>query len=751
METNSQLIKKIKEGGYNNVYPIAYIDGIIDKESNEKLSDILIRYNNIMVPWQGDVASTRNRVPSLMRRQGIVITYITDLSEIVTEVYKGTVEDIKNNWADNINWELVPDLKFVQDNASKLPDGTITPEKLSPALQELISQSGSIVNMPDDEDLEQKDMVLKFKDRPYNSELASGKGYKILRKNWTEVGTKTINLLTQDVFNQSNTIYEIRYDFDLNGAEITIPEDCVLDFQGGSLNNGKIVGNRTSIQSFLFNIFGLDIEFAGNWNLREVPIEWFGGGVNSTASINSDAIDKAITLLSQYGGTIKFNGHIRISRSIDLRSHNGICLEGTYTNLVNPAQTWNTIIIKNGNFDAVILGSWCSMRNISVSSIAQNDTSDGIWVIGFGCILENVGVNDQGGNGIKVGNKATGEDRSADCCTFYSVKSIHNEGWGLYISDEQITNDSPYTADTNACSFYGIDIRDNTLGGIFIDKCIDNHFYSPTVHVNGNRSVDPILADIVIGSKANGHHFYSPYCESSHATYGIYLHKGSNMNRVIGVRAAAGNNSIYDANEEDNWQAQGYNHITYNYKNWRGDYIPSFTNFKRLNIVNPNYVVGPCSLSLSDTGDLSLSAKSISIKHPSATSSAKFEQGSDGMVTPPAFTSLAIMGEQAYHGIRIKNDMINNIKVRAYCATRAVDIPANSTLEVITTTNLNDQCYGYIISNPGDGPLPSGISYYTRQEKAGEIKFYFVNSTTNSVHIPQTRWNVLFLGTIILV
>ena len=196
METNSQLIKKIKEGGYNNVYPIAYNDGIIDKESNEKLSDILIRYNNIMVPWQGDVASTRNRVPSLMRRQGIVITYITDLSEIVTEVYKGTVEDIKNNWVDNINWELVPDLKFVQDNASKLPDGTITPEKLSPALQELISQSGSVVNMPDDEDLEQKDMVLKFKDRPYNSELASGKGYKILRKNWTNVGTKTINLLT---------------------------------------------------------------------------------------------------------------------------------------------------------------------------------------------------------------------------------------------------------------------------------------------------------------------------------------------------------------------------------------------------------------------------------------------------------------------------------------------------------------------------------------------------------------------------
>lgn len=301
METNSQLIKKIKEGGYNNVYPIAYIDGIIDKESNEKLSDILIRYNNIMVPWQGDVASTRNRVPSLMRRQGIVITYITDLSEIVTEVYKGTVEDIKNNWADNINWELVPDLKFVQDNASKLPDGTITPEKLSPALQELISQSGSIVNMPDDEDLEQKDMVLKFKDRPYNSELANGNGYKILRKNWTNVGTKTINLLTQDVFNQSNTIYEIRYDFDLGGETITLPNNCTLKFEGGSLKNGNIIFNKTYLEG---NVKLLEGNYSGFIINNRVSVEWFGMERGSNADYSS-LLQKIVDFASTDGNSFE--------------------------------------------------------------------------------------------------------------------------------------------------------------------------------------------------------------------------------------------------------------------------------------------------------------------------------------------------------------------------------------------------------------------------------------------------------------
>lgn len=380
METNSQLIKKIKEGGYNNVYPIAYIDGIIDKESNEKLSDILIRYNNIMVPWQGDVASTRNRVPSLMRRQGIVITYITDLSEIVTEVYKGTVEDIKNNWTDNINWELVPDLKFVQDNASKLPDGTITPEKLSPALQELISQSGSVVNMPDDEDLEQKDMVLKFKDRPYNPELASSNGYKILRKNWTNVGTKTINLLTQDVLNQSNTIYEIRYDFDLNGEEITVPKDCILDFKGGSFSNGTIVGNGTSIKANNTVIFN-SIKIQGLWNVTNIYSSWFRDIYSNNVLKELFNLSNADILNNIYIN----NGEYTVSA---IESDNNILKVKSNTNLYIEGH----IILEPNNLDS------CSIISII--------KAENVFIVGSGTITgdkdSHLGATGEGGDGINI-------------------------------------------------------------------------------------------------------------------------------------------------------------------------------------------------------------------------------------------------------------------------------------------------------------------------------------------------------------
>ena len=44
---------------------------------------------------------------------------------------------------------------------------------------------------------------------------------------------------------QPNTIYEIQSTFDLQGATVNIPERCVLLFNGGSLKNGRIVGNET--------------------------------------------------------------------------------------------------------------------------------------------------------------------------------------------------------------------------------------------------------------------------------------------------------------------------------------------------------------------------------------------------------------------------------------------------------------------------------------------------------------------------
>lgn len=240
---NSQLIKKnIVAGGYTKVYPLTYIQGVADGVTGTALSSILQSFNHIYLDYEGSARNTRTSLPEDYRRQGIWITY-NNGSEVVTEIYKGAASDLSNDvlFGEDINWERVPDLKYVQSNASKIPDGAILPDMLSPALWELLGSNNIITNLPDEEDLTQECNVLSFKDRVYDSEV--GKGYKILRKNWVT----GVNVLSPDELSLEHTIYEIRYDFDLQGQTVTLPEGCVLLFKGGTLNNGTIVCSHTNI------------------------------------------------------------------------------------------------------------------------------------------------------------------------------------------------------------------------------------------------------------------------------------------------------------------------------------------------------------------------------------------------------------------------------------------------------------------------------------------------------------------------
>lgn len=299
---NSQLIKRNHiAGGYTKVYPIAYIQGITDGVTGEHLTDILQSFNHIYLPYEGSAKDTRTSLPDNYRRQGIWITYNSGDS-IITEIYKGTADDLHNDvlFGEDVNWERVPDLRYVQSNASKIPDGAILPEMLSPAILQLLSNGNTIYNVVDDEDLESNECnVIKFKDRVYNKELASGKGYKILRKNW--VNGK--NILTQDMIKDDNTIYEIRYDFDLNNNTIDIPANCILKFNGGSLSNGEITCSKENIRinADIYQIF-YNIKISASLK-QDCYFDWFGAKGDGKTD-DSDIIKSIFTDIL-IGGTVR--------------------------------------------------------------------------------------------------------------------------------------------------------------------------------------------------------------------------------------------------------------------------------------------------------------------------------------------------------------------------------------------------------------------------------------------------------------
>lgn len=210
--------------------------------------------------------------------------------------------------------------------------------------------SGNVTNNPDEEDITTEGdtpqtQVLKLKDRAYDSLNASGKGYKILRKNWQPINGERKNVLTQEMINEPNTIYEIRYDFDLNGKTINIRNNAQLLFYGGMLSNGTIVfeGNIQLISEY--QCFGVDVNIASRQIYKSAGVSkikaiWFGAKadchkykLDEESTDNYMYLQKAIDIANQLRAPLILErGCYRISQSLNVPSNSIIIGEASAYN-----------------------------------------------------------------------------------------------------------------------------------------------------------------------------------------------------------------------------------------------------------------------------------------------------------------------------------------------------------------------------------------------------------------------------------
>ena len=158
-------------------------------------------------------------IPVNVRKLGLAITFRNENGNWVVYQFKGTSVfqwDNLSYWS-NIVQEALDDLSFA----------------------------------PDEEDLTRVRVrgknLIKFKDKEYRPEDFSGMGRIILRKNMVcpeslhiDDEDHFVNLLTQQMVRNHNTVYIVQYDFDLDGGALVMPINSVLWFQGGSINNGTL-------------------------------------------------------------------------------------------------------------------------------------------------------------------------------------------------------------------------------------------------------------------------------------------------------------------------------------------------------------------------------------------------------------------------------------------------------------------------------------------------------------------------------
>lgn len=159
----------------------------------------------------------------------------------------------------------------------------------------------------DEDDLTIDAGKAKFTDREYIESSNSGMGYKILRR---KIQGDIVNILTQEDFDSENTIYEIRYKFDLNHCVLTIPKGCTLQFDGGTISNGSLFGNFTKIIADSSTvIFGQQIHIEGSWDIADIYDEWFWFDTDPSY-ISNDTIKNILALSNDsINNTIHFDAN----------------------------------------------------------------------------------------------------------------------------------------------------------------------------------------------------------------------------------------------------------------------------------------------------------------------------------------------------------------------------------------------------------------------------------------------------------
>lgn len=86
------------------------------------------------------------------------------------------------------------------------------------------------------------------------------------------------NLSFSEQVVSANTIYLIQDNFNLD-KDVTIPADCILRFEGGSINDDGthiLTGQNTVIKAEKGKIFNTNITLAGTWNVDKFDVRWFG-------------------------------------------------------------------------------------------------------------------------------------------------------------------------------------------------------------------------------------------------------------------------------------------------------------------------------------------------------------------------------------------------------------------------------------------------------------------------------------------
>lgn len=195
-------------------------------------------------------------------------------------------------------------------------------------------------------------------------------GYNTLRKEQHVILNPKLSLYDQ--INKPNVIYEVRYDFDLEGKELTIPKGCILVFKGGCLYNGLVVGEKMpSNEIYKPENFGAGMAEDDTYAIQSCLNVCYSIEINGAYHVSSTNNNNEVLLVPSKT-SISFNGSIILSP-------------------VN-SPTYSVFTIKNSN-SVLIRGCGSIIGDKDITTVQRGEHGMGISICGESSDITIDGLN----------------------------------------------------------------------------------------------------------------------------------------------------------------------------------------------------------------------------------------------------------------------------------------------------------------------------------------------------------------------
>ena len=330
------------------------------------------------------------------------------------------------------------------------------------------------------------------------------------------------DLLTwEEILGFQNKTYKIVSDIDLNGATLTLPSGCTLDFQGGSFSNGTIVFNDTIIKSS-YKCFKKTIRFSGNLSPQLVKSSWFEFD-------SADCIDSLLDIFNiSEGCTIHLEeGIYNVSAKyvvdndfpegeengiIKIKSNSKIILDGIVNLLPNSLRHYSIFLIRDKS-NVIIEGKGRIIGDVETHTGTTGEWGHGIQISSSkNIVVRDITVSKCWGDGISISSVST-TYLSKDV-TIDNIVSTYNRRLGVsIISGDNIrflNSTTELNGSINGTSpKRGLDIEpdpNSFLNNVLVDNCIikdQGLCYIPTSGVVSDQDYKIIIQNCNITSQFN--------------------------------------------------------------------------------------------------------------------------------------------------------------------------------------------------------------------------------------------------------